>query len=313
MVEWVVDLADCLPVHLRGPQTKIERIAQGMSGAGVFRVEAGGKTYVLKVAAKETVEEFRRKLEIRQLVGQAGVAPRVIHADEHHRAVLNEFIADRGFVALWWDPKSRATAVDKLGKTLRAVHDVTLATEEPESDPRALLTMMWSGLAGFTLPGFVGDAVRRVLAEEMPESDRPNVLSHNDVNPTNIAYDGDRVVLLDWDTAAANEPLFDLASISVFLRMDDATCKQLIAAHDGKPCDHLPPRFKYDRKLVAVMCGVGFLRTARQSGHEGVDGELASTMSLLEFYQKLRAGSINVGTADGQWTFGLALIKASLH
>lgn len=313
MIEWAVDLADCLPVQLRGPNIKIERIGQGMSGAGVYRIEAADKTYVLKVSPKDSVDEFRRKLEIRQLVAQAGVAPRVVHSDEHRKAVLSEFIVDRGFVALWWDPNKRASAIDKLGKALRAVHDVTPPSTATETDPRGLLTMMWSGLAGFTVPGFVGDAVRDFLAEEVPESDRPDVLSHNDVNPTNLAYDGKNLVLLDWDTAGTNEPLYDLAAIAVFLRMDDATCKQLIAAHDGKPCNELPARFVYDRQLVAVLCGVGMLRTARQGGHAGADGDLASTPSLVEFYQKLRTGAVNPGTPTGQWAFGLALVKASLH
>lgn len=313
MVEWAVDLADCLPVQLRGPNIKIERIGQGMSGAGVYRVEASGKTYVLKVSPKDSVEEFRRKLEIRQAVAQAEVAPRVVHADEQRKAVLSEFIADRGFVALWFDPNKRAGAIDKLGKMLRALHDVTPPASATENDPRGLLTMMWSGLAGFTLPGFVGDAVRDLLAQEMPESDRPDVLSHNDVNPTNIAFDGKRLVLLDWDTAGTNEPLYDLAAIAVYLRMDDAACKQLIAAHDGKPCNELPARFVYDQQLVAVLCGVYMLRSARQAGHAGADAELSSTLSLEELYQKLRAGSVNVATAEGQWAFGLALVKASLH
>jgi hypothetical protein len=313
MVQWAVDFAECLPAQLRGPNIKIERIGQGMSGAGVYRVEAAGKTYVLKISPKDPIDEFRRKLEIRHLVAQAGVAPRVVHADEQRRAVLSELVADKGFVALWWDPNKRATALDKLGKALRAVHDVTPPANAAENDPRGLLTMMWSGLAGFTLPGFVGDAVRSILAEEMPESDRPDVLSHNDVNPTNIAYDGKNLVLLDWDTAGTNEPLYDLAAIAMYLRMDDATCKQLIAAHDGKPCHELPARFVYDRQLVAVLCGVFMLRAARQAGHAGADGDLASTPSLVDFYQKLRAGAVDVGTPTGQWAFGLALVKASQH
>jgi aminoglycoside phosphotransferase (APT) family kinase protein len=311
MVEWDVDLADCLPAHLRGPGTRIERIAQGMSGAGVYRVDTVGKSYVLKVATKEHVDEFRRKLEIRQLVAAAGVAPRVVHADEHHKSVLSEFIEDRGFPMLFHDPRTRASAIDKLGKALRAVHDITVPDELPESDPRGMLTMMWSGLAGFTVPSFVGDAVRAVLVEEVPESDRPTVLSHNDVNPTNIAYDGDRMVLLDWDSAGGNEPLFDLAAIAMFMRMDDATCKHLIAAHDGGPIHHLPPRFVYDRQLVAVLCGVGMLRAARLGGHAPTENDKPST--LVEFYQKLRTGAVSVGTPEGQWAFGLALVKASQH
>jgi hypothetical protein len=53
---------------------------------------------------------------------------------------------------------------------------------------------------------------------------------------------------------------------------------------------------------------------ARQMKHEGATGAetLDSTLSLGEFYQQLRDGALKIGTADGQWAFGLALLKASL-
>ena len=40
----------CLPETLRGPATTITPLGGGLSGAGVYRVEAGGRGYVLKVA-----------------------------------------------------------------------------------------------------------------------------------------------------------------------------------------------------------------------------------------------------------------------
>src|SRR5262245_28323560 len=50
------DLEACLPAALRGPTTKIAQIAAGLSGAGVYRVDAGGRSYVLKIAGPRDVE-----------------------------------------------------------------------------------------------------------------------------------------------------------------------------------------------------------------------------------------------------------------
>src|SRR5207253_1234324 len=116
---------------------------------------------------------------------------------------------------------------------------------------------IWASLSSMdTIPSFVGRAVRRVLDETPPSSGRDPVLSHNDVNPGNIVYDGDRLLLVDWDAAGRNDPLYDLAAIAVFLRMDDATCRRLLTAHDGEPVAEVPPFFAYMRRLVAVLCGV---------------------------------------------------------
>ena len=48
-----MDLEACLPPHLRGPTTTITRVAAGLSGAGVYRVEAAGGAYGLKVSGEE--------------------------------------------------------------------------------------------------------------------------------------------------------------------------------------------------------------------------------------------------------------------
>jgi aminoglycoside phosphotransferase len=311
----IVNLEACLPTDLRGPTTTITRVATGLSGAGVYRVEAAGQAFVLKISSEgEPLEGWRRKLHIQQLAANAGLAPRVVHKDEARRAIVSAFVVDRSFPALYGDPRTREAALAQLGRTVRRVHELPLPPDANSKDPRELLATLWSGLgANFALPTFVGDAVRRELTAEAPAPERAPVLSHNDVNPTNLVYDGENLMLLDWETAGPNDPFYDLAAISVFLRMDEATCQRLLAAYDGAPVSRLPARFAYSRRLVAVLCGAMFLHLAHQSGHVGATGgeTLDSTPSLSDFYQQLRTGSLSLATGDGRWGFGLALIKNS--
>jgi hypothetical protein len=181
-----------------------------------------------------------------------------------------------------------------------------------------VLSGIWSGLSErseqWPLPGFAAQAVQRVLSEIAPASDCPLVLSHNDVNPTNLVYDGESLLLLDWDTAGPNDPLYDPAAISVFLRMDEPSCRSLLSAYEARTLSSLPERFGYHRRLVAALCGAVFLHLARHAGHPGVsDGEtLESTLSLGDLYQQFRSGASSIATDVGKWRFGLALLKESL-
>jgi aminoglycoside phosphotransferase (APT) family kinase protein len=309
-----VSLADCLPPDLRGPDTTITRIAAGLSGAGVHRVEAAGRSFVLKISDdSEPDADWRRRLHIQQLAAEAGLAPAIVHVDEARRAVLSVFVADRSFAAFFMDPRTRDAAIAQLGRTLRRVHDLPLPPGATSRDPRALLATVWAELAASFAPAFAREAVERALTEAPPADERPDVLSHNDVNPTNLVYDGESILLLDWQTAGPMHPFFDLAAISVFLRMDEAACLALLAAHDGAPVVTLPARFTYSRRLAAVLCGTMFLYLARQLQHPGATGAdtLDSTPSLADFYQRMRSGALNIASADGQWAFGLALLKAS--
>ena len=311
-----MDFEACLPAELRGPTTTVTRIAAGLSGAGVYRVQTAGGAFVLKISGEDApLSRWSRTLRVQRLAANAGLAPRIVHVDEARRAVVSAFVVDRSFPALYSDPRTREAALLLLGQTLRRVHALALPADADPSDPRQFLTDLWSGLGtSCALPDFVGDAVRRALAEEPPALERARVLSHNDVNPTNLAYDGESLRLLDWDATGANDPFYDLATISVFLRMDEPTCLRLLAAYDGEPISTLPARFAYDRRLVAVLCGTLFLDLARRGGHAGATGleSLDATPSLGELYPRIRSGTLNPATADGQWWFGLALVKASV-
>jgi aminoglycoside phosphotransferase (APT) family kinase protein len=306
------ELEVCLPFELRGAGTTITPIAAGLSGAGVYRVEAAGRAYVLKVAPPhEPLDGWRARAGILRAAADAGVAPRVVHVDETRHAVVTELVADRSFMASFVDPATRAAA---LGAALRRVHALPIPVGATGKEPRVFLGAIWAGLSGFPLPAWIGDVVRRALDEPPPPPDRAPVLSHNDVNPSNLVYDGERVMFLDWDTAGANDPFYDLAAVAVFLRMDDAVSAQLIAAHDQAPvAAQLPARFIYLRRMVAALCGSLFLHLAREGGHAGAPGhetfDLAPTLG--EVYGGMRAGAISARTPDGQWQFGQALLKAS--
>jgi aminoglycoside phosphotransferase (APT) family kinase protein len=307
-----VTLDDCLPAELRGPRTTITKIAAGLSDAGVHRVEADGRAYVLKVAAEaQPLADWRRGLSIARAASEAGLAPRIVHVDESRRAVVSEFVADRGFPRFYRDPSTHDVALALLGDTLRRVHALPLPPGEPSRPTRDVLGAIWSRLwASAPLPPVVTDAVKRALAEEPPPAERAPVLSHNDANPSNLVLDGERILFLDWDTAAPNDPMFDLAVASLFLAMDEATSRRLVAAHDGASPDALPPTFLYFRRLTGVVLGAGFLSMARQGGH---DGEAPDTLDaappLVAFYRRLHTGALSLGTGEGRWAFGLGLMR----
>ncbi len=309
-------LEECLPTDLKGPTTTITRIAAGLSRAGVYRVEAAGQSFVLKVAGEaENDADWRRALHIQRLAADAGLAPRIVHIDETRRAVLTAFVVDRSFAAFYRDPRTHEAALTQLGRTVRRIHVLPLPADASMRDPREFLAQVRHGfLAGFALPDFVNDTIQRVLAGEPPTSERALVLGHNDLNPTNLVYDGESILILDWATAGPMDAFYDLAVLAVFLRMDERTCLRLLSAYEDRQFTGLPERFIYTRRLAAALAGSFLLYLARQMKHAGATGAetLDSTPSLGEFYQRMQAGALKLGTADGHWWFGLALLKEGL-
>jgi Ser/Thr protein kinase RdoA (MazF antagonist) len=289
----------------------ITRIAAGMSGAGVYLVDAGDEQFVLKITpADEPMEAWRTRIEVQRSAAAAGIAPSVVHIDEAQRAVLSARIVDRSFVAHLRHPDTSDAAILALGRMLRKRRDLPIPAGMELADPVRALQAIWRTLPPeFARPTFVRDAVDALVGEPAPASTDAVVMSHNDVNPTNLVFDGARVLLIDWQTAAPNDALYDLATIALFVRLDEAACRQLVAAHNDAPVDELPEGFRYFRRCAAVLSGVAALSAARLRGHTG--GEIArdATPSLGEVYQQLRSGTLDLGSLSGQWTFGLALVK----
>ena len=319
-----MNLQDFLPPELRGPDTTVEPIAVGFSGDGVYRVRAGGHDLVLKLSGQDQpAAEWRRKLRIQQLASDAGLAPRIVHVDEAGRAVVSVFVADRSLPTFYFNPQTHDQAVRMLGRTVRRVHDLPLPAAEAgaphashprPADPRAFLADTWARVDGFALPRYVGDVVRHTLAEEPPVLGERLVLSHNDLNPTNLVFDGEGIVLLDWETAAPNDPCYDLAVLALFLRMDEPTCLRLLSAYEDGPVDRLPGAFPYFRRLAPLLVGTTFLGLARDTGSPGAaeDETPDSTPSLGEVYQRMRSGEVDIASAEGKLRFGLALVKEAM-
>lgn len=310
------DLADvrrCLPDLLNRPTTVITPIAAGLSDAGVFRVDVGDQHFVLKITPPdEPLAGWRHQLQVQRAAGALGIAPAVVHIDEDRRAVLSALVADQSWAAYFGNPATRDAAIAALGLLLRTRRELPIPPGLEAADPRRVLHDLWRALlADCTLPTFVRDAVDALDAEVPPAPIASRVMSHNDVNPSNLVFDGTRVLLLDWQTAAPNDPLYDVAAVAMFCRMDEATCRQLLAAHDDAPVATLPDAFRYYRRCAAVISGVAALRAARARGHAGSAVAVDATPSLGEVYQQLRSGTGEIRSLTGQWTFGLALVKES--
>jgi aminoglycoside phosphotransferase (APT) family kinase protein len=301
-------LISCLPIELRATAV-LKPIAAGLSGAGVYRVDANGAAYVLKIATAEPLSRWQQTCAAQLAAGRAGIAPAVIHVDEERRAVVSEFVVDRSFPARFGDPATRELAMAELADTLRRLHALPIPPGSEPRDAQAICARIWPTLATFPLPAFARAAIERALAEEPPPLCRALALCHNDVNPGNLVWDGARVLLLDWDSSAPNDPLFDLASIAVFLRLDDDTSARLIALHDAAPVAPLPARFVYNRRFMSAFIGMVFLHLAHVGGHPG-DAH-AEPISLLEIYEAMRIGTLNPGSPQGQWSLAMAMLTTS--
>jgi len=131
------------------------------------------------------------------------------------------------------------------------------------------------------------------------------VSCHNDPNPRNILFDGERLWLIDWELAFRNDPLVDLAILTTeLLEAPELEDVLLEAAFGRMPSGRLRARLGVIRLLTRLYYGcvvldslAGTLRSAPDIGR-AASSPAAFRAAVAE--GRLASGSPEVAYAFGQ-------------
>jgi len=306
-------LLPLLPEALVGAALRIEPIRAGLSGAGVYAVSTARGAYVLRVQAREHNEAyFAQQLRVLRRAADAGIAPAIAHVDEAARAIVSARVPGRPMAEALADPARRGLVLGSIVDQLRVLHALDRAGVA-ERDPLARARAEWA--SGRERPGFPPWAIQLSpmfgSIEAALAADPRRTVSHNDVNPGNILWDGRRAWLIDWEVTGLNHPYYDLATLALFMRLDPEVAFQLAARHDGAPLDERSRAcFEALRQLAGLLAGLTFLSLVKDLSVRPAP-TLSEAPSLRSCYQALSAGELQLQSPLGQASMGLALLAES--
>ena len=308
------DLLTFLPEAQVGVVQSITPISQGLSGAGVYGVKTSRGDYVLRVQGRQLDDDyFARQLRVLRRVAAAEIAPALAHVDEAARVVVSVRVQGMPVSAALANPADRPRVLGSVIEQLRRLHalDTTGITRQ---EPLPHARQAWEKQR--VRPGFPAwaadlgasfDRIARVL-----EADPRLTLNHNDMNPGNVLWDGPRAWLVDWEQSGVGHPYFDLASLALFLRLDDAAVFGLAAAHDGAALtDVSRASLRALRKLSGLLCGLIFLELVEDL-RLGVAASVAEAPTLAACYEGMRSGELPLQSQAGQLAFGQALLALGI-
>jgi thiamine kinase-like enzyme len=128
------------------------------------------------------------------------------------------------------------------------------------------------------------------ICESLPWDASEHVSSHNDPNPRNVLFDGQRLWLIDWETAYRNDPLVDVAILADNLAPTQEVQDALIESWSGRAADAaLEQRLKPIRALTRLYYA-GLLMTTVTSAPPTINDLTALTQD--EFNRRLGNGSL---------------------
>jgi aminoglycoside phosphotransferase (APT) family kinase protein len=299
--------------HRFGQVRSVEAIQVGLSGAEVHGVSTDTGDYVLRTSPILDRGLWARELVVRRLTSDSGIAPALEWVDEDRGVTLSQRIGGRGFVSALADATERARALGSLARTLARMH--TLPCDGlVVADPAAFARRTWrvqSGRAGF--PAWAAPALAHVeRAERLLAGDTRLTPSHNDLNPANVLWDGERVWLVDWEQSGLTHPYYDMAALSTFLVIDDDVAVQLVTVQEGVTLSaEQVALFLALRRLAMVFYGTIFFTLAPKLEMH-VPSAIDEVASMGELYALIGSGALSLRTPEGQARFGAAMLKRAL-
>jgi Phosphotransferase enzyme family len=179
-----------------------------------LRIDAGSGAYLLRLElGRDGFRNPERSYPCLRAAAEAGIAPAVHHADEESGVVLMDFVVERPLTAFPGGEPALLRTLGEMVARLQATALFPALMEDFGALVEAMLSLVRDG--GLFAPGVLDGHVAglaRVRAE-YPRA-AAQVSAHNDINPRNVLFDGERLWLVDWELAFCNDPLADVANIA---------------------------------------------------------------------------------------------------
>jgi len=273
---------------------EISQITRGQTSSLVCRMVVGGSAYLLKMILRE--EDPSRHFESMKAAAAAGIAPRVYYASVEDRIFISDFVADDG-------PPDRSDALVRLPALLRRLHALPPFGRAPFNTTFTFLLRKGPALDGF-LGRFKSEELllhHAELAAACWQDEADMVSSHNDLfKPDNMLFDGERVLLVDWEAAFLNDRYADLAVVANQLVTNDVEEAAFLREYfRAEPDEYQLARLHLMRQLAHLFYTMAFLGLLRPdlTGPESVPDYDA-------YHQRFWTGEVDLTNNDLKMVYG---------
>jgi aminoglycoside phosphotransferase (APT) family kinase protein len=249
------------------PVTFLTQDRTGASAA-IHRIEVGGRPYLLRVDAilRDNVRDPVRSYPCMRAAAEAGIAPALHYADAAAGVAIMDFVVSRPLKDYPGGPKELARSLGGLAAKLQATPVFPSIGDYPSIIGGMLDEVLASKLYADGLLDPHRAGFERIR-DAYPWDEAALVSSHNDSHPGNILFDGARLWLIDWETAYRNDPIADIAIMTMYVANTPELQETLIRSWLGRPSDDvLRARLVLMRMLVRLFYATAnafYVATAR--------------------------------------------------
>jgi aminoglycoside phosphotransferase (APT) family kinase protein len=293
------------------PIDTIKPVSAGISAGMLLRVESRARSYLVRIEGPRSPLRYPHQYESMRIAAEAGIAPRVHYIDEANGIAVMDFVEERPLRSY---PGGRVALVIALGALLRRLNQMPAFPPfigYPEIVARLFAHVRRTGLFVTGLLDRHAEHLEHIRAEYDWEAER-SVSCHNDLYARNILFDGNRLWLIDWESAYPNDPLVDVAILLDNVATSSEEQNALLGAWLGRAADDArQARLTQARAFSRLYyAGVLLSRSARYP-RPTPDTDLAAP-TLTEFETAIRQGRHERGTLETVHVMGKMYLNGFL-
>jgi hypothetical protein len=287
--------------------TDISLLAGGLSTAPVFKIIVNNKPYVLKLDKTATFSPNHT------LAAEAGIAPPLYFQDTANGISISGFIINKPVRTVFGPER----LPQELAATIKAIHSVP--HHAGGNDLKETIDGIITGFRQTNiLSGPVFDECFSnydTIRGKYPWNDPEKVFSHNDLNPSNVLCDGEKIWIIDWNTSSLNDRYIDLANAAnFFVQTEEQERAFLHTYFDGPADDYKAARFYIMRQVGRIIYSMlMFQLAAKGKPKDYIHNQEMEGFTLKEFGAQMAAGKISLATYEGQFMYGKALLNEAVH
>jgi thiamine kinase-like enzyme len=266
----------------------------------VYLVEGPGGRFTLRIpgAGSAAIIDRRKEETNARIAAEIGVAPEVLYFDVDG-VMLTPFTEGIPLSAARF--KEQPSAIARAAQALRSLHDsrrefsgifdvfsVNAAYIELLAERGYPVSKQQHLLAAKTQP------IREVLIRRA----RPLRPCHCDPTGANLIDTGSKVWLIDWEYSAMNDPMWDLAYLSLQSGFDDEQDATLLAAyHGGQPVYAEVALMEVFKALVELLSALWAL-VQQSAGNRSGDFESYAAATFSRYGERVSGERFHAAVAS---------------
>ena len=267
------------------------------------------KPYILRVMdLEDNLSNRQNQIQCLKTASELGLGPSCLYSNAHDGVLITEYIQPRKIIVTrpW---------LSEIAASLQILHAHGSFPEAHQPLFDYMNTLSASLRTRELSPLLIHylDTIDELKARLAPHLELTSC--HNDLNFTNLLYDGEKTYFIDWEAAGQEDPFFDIATISnEFITNDEDMAYFMLQYFNGAPSAYQQAKVFSMKQISYCYLALHFLDHAAKAGLAlNHDYPLEDIPTINAWIQGHSTGKYYLKNADDFMLYAMTKIKGSLE